>query len=378
MNFLFVCGGTAGHINPAIAIATELRRSLPDAKILFVGAGKELEKKLIPRAGYHVLKIRMSGLQRGFTADDLIHNIITVRNMATAGFEASNLLHRYKPAAVIGTGGYICYPVMRRAALMGIPTVIHESNAIPGLTTKLLSASVDRVLVSFPGLEKQYRRPERVFFTGTPVRAGFGAALDDDEPAETDRKPRVVSFWGSLGAERMNETMAEFIKLNIDSGEFDHIHATGKAGGVDEMKKRLARLGAPDVMPAGIEISEYIDDMPSVMSAADIVLSRAGASTVAELTVMGKPAVLIPSPYVANNHQEENAKQLQKTGGAVMLLEKECTGENLFNTVSQLLKDKDRLERMSFAQKSLAAPEAASIIVDMIIRLCGGKGPYHG
>ena len=370
MNFLFACGGSAGHINPALAIATELRQRVPKAKILFVGAGKDLEKKLIPRAGYHIVNIKMSGLKRGFSADNLAYNMKTVRNLATAGFEASNLLHRFKPDAVIGTGGYICYPVLRRAALMGIPTVIHESNAIPGLTTKLLSASVDKILVAFPGLEDQYRRTERLIFTGTPVQAGFETAADSGKISGAGGKPLVVSFWGSLGAERMNETIADFIMLNISGGEFDHIHASGKLGGVQEMLNRLERLGAPAELPAGIEIREYIDDMPNVMAAADIVLCRAGASTLAELTVMGKPAILIPSPYVASNHQEENAKQLKKAGGAIVLPEKDCTGEMLYNIISPLLKDSDTLIRMANAQKSLAAPKAAGSIAGIVMQLC--------
>jgi len=372
MNFLMVCGGTAGHINPALAIAAELRRRVPAAKILFVGAGKELEKKLIPRAGFHLVNIRMSGLKRGFSPDELVYNLNTFRNLTTAGVKAEKLISRFEPSAVIGTGGYICYPVLKKAAQMGIPTVIHGSDAVPGLTTKLLSTAVDRVLVSFPGLENLYRKPDRVVFTGTPVRKGFETPQDQEASAGRNGKPLVASFWGSLGAERMNEIIAEFIKLNLSDCRFDHIHATGKNGG-GEMKRRLVRLGAPDILPQGIEIREYIDDMPSVMAAADLVVCRAGASTIAELTIIGKPAVLVPSPYVTNNHQEKNARQLEKAGGAVILLEKDCTGEVLFDAVTSLLRDSDRLTRMSYAQKSLAAPNAAEKIVDIVMELCAGR-----
>ena len=370
MIFLLVCGGTAGHINPALAIATELRRIMPDSKILFVGAGKELEKRLIPHAGFHLVNIKMSGLRRGISPNELLYNARTVKHLVAAGIKAEKLLRRFAPDAVIGTGGYICYPILRKAAQLGIPTVIHGSDAVPGLTTKMLSSTVDKVLVSFPGLEKQYRRPERVVFTGTPVRSGFNKPPENVEIQEIESKPLVVSFWGSQGAERMNEIIAEFIKLNIDNGQFNHIHATGKAGGSQEMKNRLKRQGLPDSLPPGIEIRDYIDDMPSVMAAADIALCRSGASTLAELTVMGKPAVLVPSPYVTNNHQEENAKQLQKAGGAIMLPEKDCTGEILYNTVLTLLKDKDRLAEMSDAQKNLATPNAGEKIVEIVLELC--------
>lgn len=384
MTFLLVCGGTAGHINPALAIAAELRRIMPNSKILFVGAGKELEKRLIPHAGFHLVNIKMSGLKRGVSPDEIIYNARTLRYLITAGFKAEKLIRRFAPNAVIGTGGYICYPILRKAAQFGIPTVIHGSDAVPGLTTKMLSSTVDKVLVSFPGLEELYRRPERVVFTGTPVRSEFCPstarvikqnAITPEDAVVRDHgaKPLVVSFWGSQGAEYMNEAISEFIKLNIDKGQFDHIHATGKAGGVQEMMKRLKRLGVPDDLPLGIEIREYIDDMPSVMAAADIVLCRAGASTLAELTMLGKPAVLAPSPYVTNNHQEENAKQIQKAGGAIMILEKDCTGARLFDEVSTLLNDKDTLKKMSEAQKTLATPDAVEKIVKIVLELCNER-----
>ena len=369
MNFLLVCGGTAGHINPALAIANQLRRTMQNSKILFVGAGKELEKKLIPPAGFHLVNIKMSGLKRSLSLDGLAYNLKTARNLATAGIKAEQLIRRFKPDAVIGTGGYICYPILKKASQMGIPTVIHGSDAVPGLTIKLLSATVDKVLVSFPGLEELYRRPERVIFTGTPVRMGFRTQREAAKSVRIGSKPLVLSFWGSQGAEKMNVTMTEFIKLNIDKGSFDHIHAAGNMDAVQEMKNRLARLGAPDDLPAGIEIKEYIDDMPSVMAAADLVLCRSGASTLAELAAIGKPAILVPSPYVTNNHQEENAKQLLKAGGAEVILEKNCTGEALFDAVSTLLSNRDALERMSEAQKALATPDAVERIIEVIMSL---------
>ena len=370
MKFLFVCGGTAGHINPAIGIAMEVRCRMADAKILFVGAGRDLEKRLIPQAGFHVVNIRMSGLKRGLSPAHAAHNFKTLVNLTTASFESANLLRRFKPDAVIGTGGYICYPVMKKAVQMGIATFLHEPNAVPGLTTKLLSAYVDKVLITFPGLDMLYRRPERLVISGTPVRSGFYLPPEKTTIPGSGERPLVLSFWGSLGAERMNDTIAEFIKLNVEGAQFEHIHATGKKGGVREMKSRLKRLGAPDALPQCIDIREYIDDMPSVMAAADIVLSRAGASTVAELTVLGKPAVLVPSPFVPNNHQEENAKQMKKAGGAMMILEKDCTGNALYDAVTELLGDSDRLKRMSYAQRSLAAPNAAEKIVDLVVEHC--------
>ena len=373
MNFLFACGGTAGHINPALAIAGEIRRLMPDAKILFVGSGRKMENRLIPLAGYELVNIKMSGFTRKLSPKMVVSNLATVKNLAASGRAAAKLIREFAPDAVIGTGGYVCYSVLKKAAQMKISTFIHESNALPGLATKLLSSNVTRVLVSFPGLESRYRKPDRVVFTGTPVRYGFSSLNKERERQKLGlpAKPLIVSFWGSLGAERMNAALAEFIKCNIDDGRFNHIHATG--GGKDGQELMISRLdnfGISGALPAGIEVRAYIDDMPAVMAAADIVLCRAGASTIAELTVMGKPAVLVPSPYVTNNHQEENAKQVQNAGGAVMIKEQDCTGRGIYEVVAAILGDGDVLTKMSEAQKALAVPNAAAKIVELIISEC--------
>jgi len=370
MNILFACGGTAGHINPALAIAGHLRQTMPDAKILFVGAGRELEKRLIKRAGFHIVNIRMSGLRRGFAPEDLMYNLRTAKNLVTAGIKAEKLIRRFKPDAVLGTGGYICYPILKKAAQLGIPTLAHEANAVPGLAIKLLSSTVDKVLTSFPGLEGRFRRPERVVFTGMPVRGGFSANPAAETPCRD--KPLVVSFWGSLGSEKMNEIMLEFINLNTRTALFDHIHATGEKGSAHVMKARLKKPGAPDELPHGIEVREYIDDMQAVMAAADLIICRAGGSTIAELTALGKPAILIPSPYVTNGQQIENAEYVRNAGGAVMIHEKDCTGEVLYRNVCSLLGDKDKLSEMANHQRALGVPDAIERIVDIMVGLCGG------
>ena len=369
MNFLFACGGTAGHINPALAITKELCRKVPDSKVLFVGAGNTMEKELVPKAGHELVNIRMSGLKRGFLPSDIIYNAKTVKNLALAGRKTAKIIEGFGPDAVIGTGGYICYPVLKKAAQMGIPAVVHESNAVPGLTTRLLSTIVDKVLVSFPGLESSYRRPERVLFTGTPVRAGFAAKPAGDGMDDPGRKPLLLSFWGSLGASRMNENIVELMKLNIERGGFSHIHATGRLCDAGDMTGRLKQAGINGELPPDIEIRGYIDDMQSIMADADLILCRAGGSTVAELTAMGKPAVLVPSPYVSNNEQAKNAEQLEKAGGAVVLQERDCTGELLFETVSEIFRDRGRLLGMSAAQGAIGKPNAAEEIAELVLSL---------
>ena len=367
MNFLFVCGGSAGHINPAIAIATELRRKQPDSKILFVGADKILEKKLVPGAGFDLVNIQMSGLRRGFSITDIIHNIKTGKNLLSAIGKSTRLLKDFKPIAVIGTGGYVSYPVLKKAARKGIPTFVLEPNAYPGLAVRMLSNVVDKVFVTYKGLEYRYKRPDRVVYTGTPLRSEFLDTAITSRPPDEHDKPLVLSYWGSLGAVRMNEMIAEFIKQNIEKKRFKHIHAAGAGGGVERIKRSLESLSVSEINEPFVEIVEYIDDISTVMRSADIVISRAGASTIAELTALGKPAILVPSPNVTENHQEENAKQLQMLGGALMIKENECTGEKLYKVVTDLLDDRNELESMAKALKSLSMHNAAASIVDIVI-----------
>lgn len=373
MKFLFTCAGTAGHINPALALADELRRTVPDSKILFVGSGRRLENRLIPEAGYDIENIKISGFERGISPKKLLYNIRTIKGLATAARQSADIIGRFKPDAVIGTGGYVCYPVLKRAAKLGIPTLLHESNAIPGLTTKMLSGIVDQILVAFPDVSKLYKHPDKVVFTGTPVMAGFSPQNKNDARLllGIDDRPLVVSFWGSLGAERMNEIIVDFIALNIESKLFNHIHATGGNESVtDTLLRRLHERVPGTAVPPWVDIRTYIYNMPSVMAAADLVLCRGGASTNAELTSMGKPAVIVPSPYVPNNHQEKNAMELSKTGGAVVINEKDCTGEILYRKVEELLKNKDILSAMSDAMKKTGIPDSGKKIAELIISMC--------
>ena len=391
MTFIVVCGGTAGHINPGLAIAEELRNRLPNAKILFIGADRDLEKRLVPQAGYELVNIKMSGVKRGLRPRDIMYNIKTVINVLTAERKASEIMKKENPSAVIGTGGYICYPVLKAAARRKIPTFIHESNALPGMTVKMLSSIVTKVMITYTGYEQYYKRPERLVLTGTPVRKGFvesggavdggelvgggavggelaGGAVGEDEVAGVrgqTRKPIVVSFWGSLGAERMNEIMAGFIKRNISEQRFYHIHATGSsAGGFYE---RLDELGVTENHPPYADIRRYIDNMPDVLKSADLVLCRAGATTLAELTALGKPSILIPSPYVPDKGQFENAKQLSELGAAVLLQESECNADMLFERVSFLVNNRDEMAKMAKAAKSIGKKGAASDIADLIL-----------
>lgn len=371
MRFLLVCGGTAGHINPALAIAGELGKVIENSEFLFIGSGREMEKRLIPSAGYELKNVTISGFARGISPRHIKENIKMVKNLLISARESEQIIREFKPDAVIGTGGYVCYPVLKKAAAMGIPTVLHESNAVPGITTKMLSGKVDKMLVAFPDVKEHYRKPENVVVTGTPVRQDFSAMTKAEARAKLriDNRPLVVSFWGSLGASVMNEYMVDFIAENCRSGAFNHIHATG--GGDAGLKKLKAALRERGItkLPVNVDIRPYIDNMGTVMTAADLVMCRAGASTIAELTMMGKPSILVPSPNVTNNHQEKNARAVERSGGACVLLESECNGKALYDAAFELTGDRKKLSQMNTGASSLGVKDCTSVIAEIIISL---------
>ena len=371
MRFLFACGGTAGHINPALAVACELRRLMPDAAFLFIGSGRELENRLIPAENFELRNIKMTGFARGVRPKDIKHNIGTVYELAASMRQAGRIIEEFRPDAVIGTGGYICYPVLREAARHKVPTVMHESNAVPGLTTKALSGVVDRVLVAFPSVSSYYKKPDRVVVTGTPVRGDFHKMSREAAKKRLGiaGKPLVVSFWGSLGADRMNHMMADFIRLNSRSGAMWHIHATGNGEeGVNRMVERLGECGVYG-LPQWEDLRPYINNMGEVMTAADLVICRAGASTLAEITNIGRASILVPSPNVTNDHQTKNARELERAGGAVVITEESCSGQLIYNNAVSLLRDRDRLAFLERNAAKLGQPDATSKIAGVILSL---------
>lgn len=374
MKFLFTCGGTAGHINPALAVAGAIKAAKPDSEFLFIGAEGRMETDLVPRAGYEIRTVRITNIHRGFSAEDIKHNLNTLKNVVTSTGEAKKIIREFQPDAVVGTGGYVCYPVLKAAHALGIPTAVHESNAVPGLTTKMLEGSVDAIMVGFEESRANYKHPERVVVTGTPVRGEF---LNADKLAARralglpEDKPLVASVWGSLGAGHMNEIMTDFIVRACANPFFGLIHSTGKAW-YKKMTETLERE-KPGYEKLGMDVREYIYDMPLVMAAADLVMCRAGASTLAELTAMGKPAVLIPSPNVTNNHQEKNARVLSEAGGAKLLLEPEFTADSLLGLVSELLHHPETLEDMSAKMRELGLPDATNRIAGIVLGLAEGK-----
>ncbi len=371
MNVIFTCGGTGGHIYPAIAVAKMLRSRKPESNILFIGADDGMEKNLVPREGFALQTIRISNYQRKFTPAAVWHNLTTLVHMAGSMRRAKKIIREFKPDVIVGTGGYASYPALKMGAKMGIPTAVHESNAVPGLTTRLVEKDVDTVMVSFEESRACYTNPDRVKVVGTPVREEFLYTARQEARARLGLgdTPLVVSCWGSLGAREMNKKIARFMKRACDDQTpFRHIHATGSFGW-RWMGEYVKGQGVDLASQPQIDMREFIYDMPDVMAAADLIICRAGAATIAEVAASGTPCIMIPSPNVTDNHQEKNARVLEKHGAAVVIREADCDGDSLYDTVKELLADKAKRRQMSKAAHEIAVVDSTERIYDAVIRL---------
>ena len=272
---------------------------------------------------------------------------------------------------IVGTGGYASFPALFMGSRMGIPTCVHEANAVPGLATRLAAGSADRILVNFAESGKAYKQQDKITCVGMPVRSEFLYTKRADARKELgiDERPLIVSAFGSLGAQAMNEAIAEFMKIETENGlPFQHIHATGSYGW-KWMPELVKSKGVELQNQNSIDMREYIYNMPTLMAAADVFISRAGASSCNEIAVSGTPCVLIPSPNVTDNHQEKNARIMESRGGCVLLLEKECTAQRLYEEVTALLADKERCSAMRKALMASSMPDSADRICDIITQL---------
>ena len=369
---IFTCGGTAGHVNPAIALAQLMNRKDPSTEFLFVGAERGLEKDLIPKAGYEFRTVHISSFHRSLKPREIKHNVVSVCNLLRAPREARAILKEFRPDVVIGTGGYASYPMVKAAAKAGIPTAVHESNMVPGLTTEMLEPFADRVMVGFESCRQHYRHPDKVIVTGTPVRGDFFDLTKEEAKRALkvdDGRPLIVSFWGSLGASGMNRQMADFLALEAAKEPFHHIHGAG-ASGYPMLRQLLREKGVDLEQHPALQVKEYIYNMAVVMRAADLVICRAGASTISELTALGVPALIVPSPYVTNNHQEKNARVLEEAGGAAVLLEKDSSGQALFQAACAILHDEPRRLEMEKAMASLGIRDATERIYQTVLEIC--------
>lgn len=374
MRVIFTCGGTGGHINPALAVARILREKKPDCQILFVGADDGMETDLVLREGFPIETLCISNYLRSLKPADIWHNMKAVFLLRKALRRADQIIREFQPDVILGTGGYASYPMLRQGAKNKIPTALHESNAVPGLATRLVCDKVDKILVSFAESKSEYKNADRVIPVGMPVREEFVFTRRDEarKALGLDDKPLIVSAWGSLGAREMNKKIARFMKLECEENAWHHIHATGSFGwrwmpdyvrqqGVELSKQPLVRM------------QEYIYNMPEVMAAADLIISRAGASTLNEIAAAGTPCIIVPSPNVTNNHQEKNARILERRGAAVVLRENECDGATLFETAKTLLSDKPRCAQMRSALREIAVVDSAERICNILLDLAKAR-----
>lgn len=364
MKVLLSGGGTAGHINPALAAAGYLSRT-KGAEILFIGTEKGLESKLVPKAGYPIRYIKVSGLCRSLS----LENLSVLKQFIVAIGHAKKILKEWKPDVVIGTGGYVCAPVLFAAYSLKIPTVIHEQNVIPGVTVKLTAKKADKICISFPETTK-YLKPElahKCVLTGNPIR-GEMLSINKTEARKKlglDSRPFIVAFGGSLGAEALNHAMTGLLNRK-DIGAYQFMLGTGQRY-FDSVMKEIKQTDT------SIRVVPYIDNMDEVMAAADVVIGRAGALTVSELAVLGKPAVLVPSPNVAHDHQTYNARSLEKAGCAALVLEKDLTADSLYSAVMSIVSNPEKAALMSEKAQSFGIKDGTERIANAALSLIQSK-----
>lgn len=366
MRIIFAGGGTAGHINPALAVAGYVREQQPDAQILYVGAVGGMEERLVKQAGLEFRGIKISGFSRKLTLLGLKKNVTTLKRIITASIESRKIIEEFKPDICVGTGGYVSGPVLRKAAQMGIPVIIHEQNAFPGITTKMLAHKAEYVMLAVEQAKKFFDDKCKVVITGNPVRKEVISATQKEAKAKLklDDRPVILSFGGSLGARKINEAVIELIADTAKTDAFQHIHAYGQFG--QWFLPTLEEKGVRHSEHPNLDIREYINDMQTCLSAADLVICRAGAITLSELQAQGKASILIPSPNVAENHQYHNAMALVSNRAASIIEEKDLTGEVLVRKVKELLSQPDLLREYQQNARKMAICDANERIYAII------------
>lgn len=370
MKYLFAGGGTAGHINPALAVANYIKSEQPDAEIYYIGTAQKLEARLVPAAGYEFFTINVSGFKRSLSPSACVNNLKTVYRAIKSSHDVKRILKKIKPDVVIGTGGYVSGPVLRTAAKMGFKTAIHEQNAYPGITNKMLFGLVDLVMLAMPKAMDYIKDAKNVVVTGNPIRADFNG-LDKAKSRAKLSIPKdakmVLSFGGSLGARPVNEAVAQLLCDCIDNKEMFFCHATGKAG-YDSFCELLKAKNV-DKNSENLRVFEYINDIYDYMAAADLIVSRAGAITLCELQALGRASILIPSPYVAENHQYHNAMTLKNQNAAEVIEEKDLTDNALTKAVDRLFESKELTDSMGKAAAKSAISGATEKIYSCIMEL---------
>ncbi|MBS4025147.1 MAG: undecaprenyldiphospho-muramoylpentapeptide beta-N-acetylglucosaminyltransferase [Clostridia bacterium] len=357
-------GGTGGHIYPAISIAEEIKMNIDNVEILYIGTKDSLEDTLVSGTDYIFKSIHVKGMPRKLNKK----SFIAIKELFLGLSESKKIIREFKPDIVIGTGGYVSGPVVFSATRLKIPTVIHEQNAFPGITNKILSRYVDKVLITFEDSRKYFKKKDNVILTGNPLRSQI---LNIDKESAYDDlnisrdKPFIVSFGGSGGQMSLNNAVLKNLPGFLKDG-YQLYHITGKTN-YDSFMEALNSEGIQ--LKENIKIFPYFNEMPKALSIADLVITSGGAITLAEISVIGIPSILIPKAYTAENHQEYNARSFMDYGAAIMILEKELEEIDFFNVVKDLVEDKDKLTHMTMKAKELGKANANQIIFEEIRKL---------
>ncbi|MBO5967091.1 MAG: undecaprenyldiphospho-muramoylpentapeptide beta-N-acetylglucosaminyltransferase [Clostridia bacterium] len=370
MRVLVTGGGTGGHVNPALAIANTIKKNIPDAEIAFVGTVRGLENQLVPKAGYKLYHVDVRGIRRSLS----LYNIRSLWLAAVSPVKAKKIIKEFKPDLVVGTGGYVSWPILVAASRMNIPTAVHESNAVPGLAVRKLVPYVDRIFTNFAVSAEILGKSGKVMQVGCPMLGEFGNISREDARKQLGiplNSKYIVSFGGSLGAAAMNDMAIELMRDYVSANKnVKYTHATG-GDHFESVNERF--LGEELDKYENIELLQYIYDMPLRMAAADIIISRAGAITISELARQGKAAILIPSPNVTDDQQTKNAKALADIGGACMIREPELVNGKICKEVASLLEDGARRAAMEKAIAGFAPLDSNKLIFDELIRLSKSK-----
>lgn len=370
MKIIVSGGGTGGHIYPALTLIRTLEKQVDSLEVLYVGTHAGLEADIIPKEGIPFETVDLQGFKRSLSPENLLRAARAIRGVG----KAMSIVKKFQPDVVIGTGGYVCGPVLMAAGLLGIPSLIQEQNVIPGITNKILARFVDRIATGYQEASKHFPA-DKVVFTGNPIRAQVMAPRQEGDYEAFNLLPgrkTILVSGGSRGARSINRAMVGVLKHYAGRRDVQILHATGK-GEYEDIMSRIQAAGVDLEAACNLQVVPYLYNMPQAMSIADLAVFRAGATGLAELTAKGIPAILIPYPYAAENHQEHNARAVEKAGAARVVLNKDISPEILIETIDDLLEDKGTLRRMAAASRSLGRPQAADTIAEMILELARSR-----
>lgn len=361
MKILLSGGGTGGHIYPALALMNRMKELDPDAEFLYVGTERGMESTIVPKAGVPFKSVEIQGLRRSFS----LENFKTIYLMIKSISESKKIIKEFSPDVVIGTGGYVCAPVLYAASRLGIPSIIHEQNSVAGVTNKFLARYVSRICLCFEDARADFNKyAEKIIFTGNP-RAQEVANMKQKASLTRyglqNELPTVLVFGGSRGAAKINQSMTEAMPL-FKQKAYQVILVTGE----QHFEKITLQINSLDENLENVRIVPYVEEMPALFKKVNVVVCRSGATTLTELTALGIPSILIPSPYVTNNHQLKNAQSLEKKGAAFIIEEKELDAKGIFEAINSLMMDQKKQKEMAEASSSLGISDAADRLIAVI------------